>query len=314
MERTVLIEKIKPSVKVVNYTLNSPQIIAVAGKSTISPKDYRSLFEKMEKQDVEKWIIELIRRGHGSPLEHGVYTFEVVCSRVTSHQIIRHRIASYTQLSQRYSDKYLRGLINRIAEYLGLYTPSKPRNRDDYRSYLAILTNFLDQDVSFEDLLEVLGEAFIIPPQIVQSRDTVFLKSLVRSVYMYYLAIYNGYSYEDSRYILPQAIKTRLLITMNTRELIESFLSLRMCSHAQWEIRYVAWSLWRELTRIHPEIFQYTGPRCVFVDNRVREYVCRLTDYLNGNCKPVIRRCPELVSSDKIINCLKYASRDPWVF
>lgn len=52
--------------------------------------------------DAEKFIGKLIKRGHDSVLEHASATFEVECSRACSHQLVRHRIASYSQRSQRY--------------------------------------------------------------------------------------------------------------------------------------------------------------------------------------------------------------------
>jgi thymidylate synthase (FAD) len=80
-------------------------------KATLTPRDFNSIVGKMSRGDLDEWILELIVRGHGSPLEHSLYIYEVTCSRVCSHQLVRHRHASYTQLSQRYSDKYLRGLV-----------------------------------------------------------------------------------------------------------------------------------------------------------------------------------------------------------
>ena len=102
------------------------------------------------------------------------------------------------------------------------------------------------------------------------------------------------------------------LVSMNARELVESFLPLRMCSHAQWEIRYIAWSLWRILKNIHPDIFSYTGPRCVLYENRIRDEPCRLEDFIKGSCFFNINRCPELVPRERIVRCLIYAQKDPW--
>ena len=306
-------EKYKPMVKIIEFLDNAPLIIASAGKSTLSPKNIDSILNSMDEENKNKWIIELVRRGHGSPLEHSVYVFEIICSRVTSHQIVRHRIASYTQLSQRYSDKYLRSLVKKTAEYLGEEFIEKPASARDYEVYAGIIDEFLNTNFKYEELLDVVSEAFIIPPDIVKTRNTGFLEGLLVSVKKYYEALASGVKPEDARYLLSHAVKTRLLVSMNARELIESFLSLRMCSHAQWEIRYIAWSLWKQLVEIHPEIFKYAGPRCVYYDNRTRSRPCELYEYLNGECRPEITRCPELVSGEKIISCLKHASRDPWL-
>lgn len=142
MTITITKEKYKPMVKIVEFLDNAPLIIASAGKSTLSPKNIDLILNSMDNEKKNKWIVELVRRGHGSPLEHSIYVFEIICSRVTSHQIVRHRIASYTQLSQRYSDKYLRSLVKKTAEYLGEDFIEKPVDARDYKVYAGIVGEF----------------------------------------------------------------------------------------------------------------------------------------------------------------------------
>ncbi len=303
---------IKPQVRLLKYLEDSPRTIASAGKQTLSPKEFSEIYNKMTNEKIEKWIMELIRRGHGSPLEHSLYFFEVTCSRVASHQLVRHRIASYTQLSQRYSDKYLRRLVKKIADMLGLSIPERPRTRRDYTIYYGVINKYLSSEHEFYELLSIVGEAFIIPPLIVSRNDKGFLKDLIGSVREYYRLLSIGVPYEDARFVLPQSIKTKIVVSMNARELFENFLPLRMCSHAQWEIRYIAWQLWKQLVRIHPSIFKYAGPRCVLMENRVRLEPCSLSEYMNSKCVFTITRCPELIPRRNILNCLRYASLDPW--
>ncbi|MET1160587.1 MAG: FAD-dependent thymidylate synthase [Thermoprotei archaeon] len=311
-QNEILENKYKPFVKIIAYLPDTTRLIASAGKSTLSPKNIDNILSEMDEALVKEWLTELIKRGHGSPMEHSIYIYEVICSRAASHQLVRHRIASYTQLSQRYSDKYLRGMIRRAANYLNKNIPLKPKSKDDYREYSKILSEIVNTNIDFDELLDIVSEAFIIPPSIVRKQDKEFLAKLVENTAKYYEMLSQGIKPEDARYILPQAVKTRLIVSMNARELFESFLPLRMCSKAQWEIRYIAWNLWRLLARIHGELFEYAGPRCILIDNRIREKPCRLRDYLDSRCKPVITRCPELVDSNGILNCLAYASKDPW--
>ncbi|MCD6301533.1 MAG: FAD-dependent thymidylate synthase [Staphylothermus sp.] len=313
MELLSVIEKTKPSVKLIQYIENAPRIIASAGKLTLSPKDFEEIYNKMTNEKTRVWIKELIKRGHGSPLEHSIYIFEVTCSRVASHQLVRHRIASYTQLSQRYNDKYIRSMIAKA------YTKIKEKKNNtlwkpnNYNTYINILRETLqDTTIDFWELADIVGEAFIIPPGILNKKDSSFLRHLVTSIIQYYQLLSNGVPYEDARFVLPQAIKTRILISMNARELVESFLPLRMCSHAQWEIRYIAWSLWKILRKIHPDIFRYTGPRCILNENRIRTEPCSLEDFIKGSCSFNINRCPELVPREGITQCLIHAQKDPW--
>ncbi len=309
---STILEKIKPKVQLVEYIRDSPRIIASAGKQTISPKPFNEIYGKMDSVKTQKWIKELVRRGHGSPLEHSIYTFHITCSRVASHQLVRHRIASYTQLSQRYSDKYLRKLVERARSLLGAEEDREPPDSHRYEAYSETIKQYLATNPSYIELLETIAEAFIVPPSILASRNNEYLVGLINSVAIYYELLSHGISYEDARFILPQSIKTQILVSMNARELIENFLPLRMCSHAQWEIRYIAWSLWRSLVAVHPELFMYTGPRCVLHENRVRDEPCSLPFFIDGGCRFTINRCPELVPRDGIRNCLLNASRDPW--
>jgi len=301
----------KPAVNLLSYLPEAPELIAVASKLTISHKPVEKIKQKMKETEIRKWIQELILRGHGSPLEHSIYSFEITCSRVTSHQIVRHRIASYTQLSQRYSDKYLREIVKSL-DHEKFSTINNFSHRERFRQYSDMLHKFINEVNEWDKLLEITSKAFIIPPHIIHKKDTLFLKELLRSISEYYRLLANGIGYEDARYVLPQSIKTRLIVTMNARELIESFLPLRMCSRAQWEIRYIAWIIWRTLNKVHPEIFIYAGPRCVYFDQRTKGKICPLEKYLNGNCRFSIRYCPERVADEQIPQCIRYASRDPW--
>ena len=67
---------------------------------------------------------------------------------------------------------------------------------------------------------------------------------------------------EDARYVLPNAAHTRLLMTMNAREL-KHFLSLRMCNCAQWEIRQMADEMYRQTVELAPVLMAGAGPGCV---------------------------------------------------
>lgn len=67
---------------------------------------------------------------------------------------------------------------------------------------------------------------------------------------------------EDARFVLPGACETRMMVTMNVREL-RHFFSLRMCSRAQWEIRALATEMHRLCMEIAPALFADAGPGCV---------------------------------------------------
>ena len=67
---------------------------------------------------------------------------------------------------------------------------------------------------------------------------------------------------EDARFVLPNACETRVLLTMNVREL-RHFFSLRMCSRAQWEIREMATRMHALCLQVAPALFLDAGPSCL---------------------------------------------------
>ncbi len=69
-------------------------------------------------------------------------------------------------------------------------------------------------------------------------------------------------SNEDARFILPNACETKMIVTMNARELMH-FFELRCCNRAQWEIRSVAWLMLGEVLKVAPNLFRDCGPGCL---------------------------------------------------
>ncbi len=140
-------------------------------------------------------------------MDHVVYMFEIEdCSRVTTHQLVRHRVASYNQESQRFS----------AATKEGVVTPP------------SIQTN--------EAASKAYGEAL----------ETVY------SAYERMVAA--GVPKEDARYILPTAIKTKLVMTINAKSLMH-IVWQRTALQAQWEIRELATSLYDLAREATPELW-----------------------------------------------------------
>ncbi len=83
---------------------------------------------------------------------------------------------------------------------------------------------------------------------------------------LYMESVQAGVHQEDARYILPQAVRTKIVVTMNLREL-KHFFGLRTCERAQWEIREVAWKMLEEIAKVdelRPIIkWAKLGPRCI---------------------------------------------------
>lgn len=126
------------------------------------------------------------------------------------------------------------------------------------------------------------GFGYVIPPSIASNQDALdeYEHFMDRADLVYTYLRSCGIPAEDARFVLPNACETRMIVTMNARELLH-FFSLRCCSRAQWEIRAVADEMLRLCRDVAPTLFAKAGPGCVrghcpegelgCHDNRLRE-------------------------------------------
>ena len=113
------------------------------------------------------------------------------------------------------------------------------------------------------------GFGYIVPPKIeALGEDTVAeFEQQMATIHQWYtdwqkkLGTGEGGN-EDARFVLPGACETRMMVTMNVREL-RHFFSLRMCSRAQWEIRALAAEMHRLCMEVAPTLFENAGPGCL---------------------------------------------------
>jgi thymidylate synthase (FAD) len=300
-------------VKLIRYTEDAPKLVATASKVSLSRKPLRELLE-VNDEEVEVWIRETFRRQHFSPWEHASYTFVVDgLSRVASHQLVRHRVASYTQMSHRYTEGYLRSLALEASRLAGSNCPEKPggNKREVYACYSNAITDARLLLAGDGELVRLASIAFVPPPAFHSKEDLVFewAESVLRSASDYYRLLSRGALREDARYVLADSVRTRIVVTMNARELVQVFLPLRMCTKAQWEIRHIAWAMWRELVKVHPQLFKWAGPGCVYRENTTRTEPAELQKFLEGEEKFTIPRCPELVENRAIPACLRATAK-----
>jgi thymidylate synthase (FAD) len=89
--------------------------------------------------------------------------------------------------------------------------------------------------------------------------------------------ISRGVPVEDARYILPNAAVTRIIVTMNAREL-NHFFQLRCCRRAQWEIRNMAKEMLKKVKKVAPVIFNKSGPGCLRGPCTEGEFTCGKPD------------------------------------
>lgn len=138
------------------------------------------------------------------------------------------------------------------------------------RALLAQLTRHRIASFSVESQRYVRVEDVdcVMPPSIKRANlegnvlGYTYEETLSEIFDVYNFLIESGIPEEDARYILPNATPTRLLMTMNAREL-RHFFSLRCCNRAQWEIREMAYRMLDLCKGVAPELFEDAGPGCV---------------------------------------------------
>ena len=215
--------EVHAKVKLIRYTPAPEELVAMAGKLCYSASDLDDLSEGVAEKDQTKYLKRLAEMGHLSPVEHASFTFGIEgVSRSLLAQITRHRIASFSVQSQRY-----------VA--LG----------DDGN-----------------------GFDYIMPPEIAAlgEEEAAEYRREMEQIDRWYQTwrqkLGTGEkSNEDARFVLPNAAATRMLVTMNARELLH-FISLRCCNRAQWEIRAVAWQMLEQAYEAAPALFEKAGPGC----------------------------------------------------
>lgn len=202
-------------VRLLSHTPDPERAVAVAARLCYAPVGAADLMEHMSDEAVHKVLYTIMSSGHFSALEHVAYTFAVDgVSRAMTHQLVRHRLASYNQQSQRY--------------------------------------------VSYSD-----EPSFIVPPDVDADPAirAAYLQACGSAFIEYRTLIEAGVKPEDARYLLPNAMETKIVITMNVRELLH-FLELRCCRRAQWEIRDLALRMLELVEPTAPYIFMDAGASC----------------------------------------------------
>lgn len=110
--RELIFNPVTPKVGLLAVTPDIERVVAAAGKECYSSQSALEIFQRLDEKEAQRFLRkQIIPSGHHSVIEHGLFTFEVMgVSRAYSHQQVRHRIASYSQESQRYIDPFRQGI------------------------------------------------------------------------------------------------------------------------------------------------------------------------------------------------------------
>lgn len=213
---------VKPSYKILSE-INREEIlkrIELAGRTCYKSED------KITEDSASKFVKMIIKSSHLSVIEHISISVKFICDRGISHELVRHRLASYSQESSRYccysdqvtfivplwcknieSGEY--SLYN-VSEFYGLYL-----NSDEFLWY----HHMLDSENRYLELLK------------------------------------QGWKPQQARSVLPNSLKTEIVVTANLREWLHIF-NLRCSEKAHPQIRELMIPLREELKSILPEIFK----------------------------------------------------------
>lgn len=227
------------NVTLLAHTPEPEKIAASAAKLCYSSSDISSICDNLTEEKTKDFIDMLVSIGHESVMEHVSFTFGIEgISRACSHQLVRHRIASYSQKSQRYVNEN---------EFEYITPPEIEQNSEANAEFESIMHDITE---SYSKIVNMLTESHK-EKFISDGMDEKSALSKARKL-----------ANEDARFILPNACETKIVVTMNVRSLF-NFFHHRCCNRAQWEIRAVANEMLRLCLQTAPNIFKYAGPSCV---------------------------------------------------
>ncbi|GAW91132.1 FAD-dependent thymidylate synthase [Calderihabitans maritimus] len=215
-------------VELLRYTHEPEEIVAMGAKLCYSAATIEELKEGIQQNDQREFIRKLMNMEHLSPVEHASFTFGIEgVSRSLLAQITRHRIASFSVKSQRYVKE---DSSRNVDGTFGYIIPPRiealgPEYVQEFERQMKTIQKWYDFWV---EKLEEAGEA----------------------------------AHEDARFVLPNAAETKIMVTMNGRELLH-FFRLRCCNRAQWEIRRLAEEMLKKVKAVAPNIFENAGPACL---------------------------------------------------
>jgi thymidylate synthase (FAD) len=199
---------IKPSYEILDV-INPEQVmkkLELAGRVCYKSED------RIKEGSAEQFVRNIIKNGHESVIEHFSFSVRFICDRGVSHEIVRHRLASYSQESTRYCNYSKDGFGNQIT---------------------VIEPSYLDKE----------SRAY-----------HMWVRACETAEKHYFWMLECGCAPQEARAVLPNSLKTEIIMTANLREW-RHFLKVRTAKNAHPQIRELAVPLLRELQELLPAIF-----------------------------------------------------------
>ena len=199
----------KSTVELIWITDKAEQQIELAGRTCYKSED------KITEKSAQSFSRSMRERGHHAMIEHAVASFRIITDRGITHEIVRHRMASYAQESTRYCN----------------YSSNK-----------------------FEKQC-----SFIEPPKLTESQRQIWEDSCLNAEKQYFALLDEGCSPQIARSVLPNCLKTEIVMMANFREW-RHFIQLRGSKSAHPQIRPIAYHIWKILMENAPSIFEDLNP------------------------------------------------------
>jgi thymidylate synthase (FAD) len=209
---------IKPSHKILFISPKPLEVIEAAGRTCYKSED------KITEGSAEKFVRMIIKRGHLSVIEHAYMSVRFICDRGVTHEIVRHRLAAYSQESTRYCN-YKGGVTFIIPPWVDI-------EEGDYGNKLYINPNQNDKELS----------------------KVRWFNSIFDSSQSYITLLFRGWSPQQARSVLPNSLKTEIVMTANLREWMHVF-KLRTSKAAHPQMRELMCPLLKEMKTLVPVIF-----------------------------------------------------------
>lgn len=226
-------------VELIAHTPQPDKVVAMSAKLCYSKVGVDDIEKNLDEEKIEKFINHLTSIGHESPIEHISFTFAIEgISRVCTHQLVRHRIASYSQQSQRYV---------KLDQFEYIIPPQIAENEMAKKIFIQSME--ADQK-AYDDIVDIL----------IKNNEKIYLEQGMDEKKAKSMA--EKKSIEDARYVFPNACETKIVVTMNARTLM-NFFEHRICERAQWEIKEMAYLMLEQVKKVSPNIFRNSGPSCV---------------------------------------------------
>jgi len=226
-------------VKLMRYTPDGEKLIASAAKLCYSSIGVSEIEESLDEDKVESFLNLLVKLGHESPIEHISFTFAIEgVSRTLTHQLVRHRIASFSQQSQRYV---------KLDQFEYIIPPHIERDEGAKKIFKKSME---ESQKAYDQLVEILYNKHYLA-----YLDCGFNEKEAKNKA-------EKEAIEDARYVFPNACESKIVVTMNARSLL-NFFSLRSCNRAQWEIRRLAIEMLKEVRKVYKTLFKNAGPGCL---------------------------------------------------